>query len=207
MGKLKVYIYILIFLIANKAVAQSIDTVTIKIDFPFGYEEAHCTALKVEGDTISEFTTAEMDDYSFKWSGDFVPSLDSLSKAVYVYNADASYNIRLSLVEKAINRTINADTVIVIQTPVGLVVPNVFTPNADGVNDRFKVFYDGVTELEITIFTRTGVKVFNSKAPSIVWDGYTASGGIASDGIYYYVITAGISDISTNGFFYLYSSK
>lgn len=205
MGKLRVFIYIIIFLIANKAISQSIDTVTIKIDFPFGYNEAHCTALKVIGIEITEFTALELDNYSFTWRGVSAPALDSLSTAVYDFGIDASYTIGLTVVEKATSRSISADTTIVIQIPGALQVPNVFTPNGDGVNDLFKVFYNGVNELEITIFTRTGTEVFKLKSPTIVWDGRNSSGAQASEGIYYYVITSDIPTISTNGFLYLYN--
>ncbi|MDA3954195.1 MAG: gliding motility-associated C-terminal domain-containing protein [Bacteroidales bacterium] len=206
MAKLKVFIFIIVFIIANKAISQSIDTVTINIDFPFGNNEAHCTALKAIGTEITEFTTVELDNYSFKWTGVSVPELDSTSTAIYSYNTDGSYTIGLTVVEKATSKSISADTTVVIITPTELIVPNVFTPNDDGVNDLFKVFYDGDTELEITIFSRTGTEVFKLKSPTIVWDGRNSSGLKASQGIYYYVLTSEISNINAKGFLYLYDN-
>ncbi len=118
---------------------------------------------------------------------------------------DGSYNIGLTLVEKAGGRIINADTIIVIQTPAVLRVPNVFTPNDDGVNDLFKVFYNGDAVLDISIFTRTGTRVFNMKAPSISWDGRNSSGALVSPGTYYYVITSDNPGIKAqNGFFHVF---
>ena len=38
-------------------------------------------------------------------------------------------------------------------------VPNVFTPNGDGVNDIFEVKSDGNTVYELTVFTRTGTQI------------------------------------------------
>jgi gliding motility-associated-like protein len=205
MGKLRVFIYIIFFLIANKAISQSIDTVTISINFPFGYGEPQCVAHKISGGIDSLFTIDDLDDYSFKWRGDSVPKLDSLPTAAYKFTLDGTYNIGLTVVQKATSRIIKADTAIIIKTPVALVVPNVFTPNDDGVNDLFKVFYDGKTKLEISIFTRTGTEVFRLKSPTIIWDGRTSSGAQASEGIYYYVITSDAPGISTNGFLYLYN--
>jgi gliding motility-associated-like protein len=204
MAKIKVFIYIIVFIIANKAIAQ-IDTVSININYPFGYDEPHCTAIGIFGSIATDFITSDLNDYSFKWTGDSVPDLDSLPTAVYSYDLDGIYSIGLTVVEKASGKSISADTTIVIQTPTALIVPNVFTPNDDGVNDLFKVYYDGITELDITIFSRTGTEVFKFKAPTIVWDGRTTSGAKASEGIYYYVLTTDIPDISTNGFLYLYN--
>lgn len=67
-----------------------------------------------------------------------------------------------------------------------VVLPNVFTPNNDGVNDLF--FADSVyySVDELLIYDRWGAVVFRSR-PGIPWDGRTTSGTPCSDGIYYYV--------------------
>lgn len=52
-------------------------------------------------------------------------------------------------------------------------VPNAFTPNADGVNDKFCLdgWGDCVSKFEIFIFDRWGEKVFESHDPDFCWDG------------------------------------
>ncbi len=69
-----------------------------------------------------------------------------------------------------------------------LLVPNVFTPNGDGVNDYFEVTTDGTTVYEFTIFTRSGTRIYHSVSPRIFWDGKSLGGRELSEGIYYYVI-------------------
>ena len=69
-----------------------------------------------------------------------------------------------------------------------LVVPNVFTPNGDQVNDYFEVTTDGVTVYELTFFTRTGTRIYHSRSPRIFWDGRSLEGKELPEGIYYYVI-------------------
>lgn len=79
---------------------------------------------------------------------------------------------------------------------VMLGIPNVFTPNGDGINDIFFVSANGVTEISGTIFNRWGKKVFEWKgAPStsLGWDG-KINGNKAEDGAYYYIIDAKGSD-------------
>lgn len=66
-------------------------------------------------------------------------------------------------------------------------VPNIFTPNGDGVNDWFHIKYDNRPEsFEITIFNRLGKKMYSSSDPDFRWDGYHCSAGV-----YSYVIVYG----------------
>ncbi len=68
--------------------------------------------------------------------------------------------------------------------------PNVFTPNNDGVNDKFKVEHSGTFDnFSIVIFNRWGRKVYEAKDISFEWDGKDCD-----DGVYYYVINAKGSD-------------
>lgn len=69
-----------------------------------------------------------------------------------------------------------------------LMVPNVFTPNGDQLNDYFEVPTDGTTVYELTIFTRTGTRIYHSRSPRIYWDGKSLEGKELPEGVYYYVI-------------------
>jgi gliding motility-associated-like protein len=63
-------------------------------------------------------------------------------------------------------------------------VPNVFTPNNDGVNEYFTVNYKGYKDLNMIIFNRWGNKIFETTNLSVGWDGAGAS-----EGTYYYIVT------------------
>jgi gliding motility-associated-like protein len=55
------------------------------------------------------------------------------------------------------------------------VIPNAFTPNGDGLNDRFRIVGlppENITEFNIQIFDRWGQIVFESTDISESWDGY-----------------------------------
>ena len=71
-----------------------------------------------------------------------------------------------------------------------ITVPNVFTPNNDGVNDEFKVNLNGNTALSyhISIFANWGILMFNTGNSNINWDGRTTSGLKALEGTYFYVL-------------------
>ena len=54
-------------------------------------------------------------------------------------------------------------------------IPNLFTPNADGNNDVFRVYGSGVAELSIKIFDLHGTQIFASQDINTImnmgWDG------------------------------------
>jgi gliding motility-associated-like protein len=73
-----------------------------------------------------------------------------------------------------------------IQQIAGLLVPNVFTPNGDGVNDTFIIPGLGqYTDNELIIINRWGNHVYEKKNYNNEWTGE----GLL-DGTYYYVLTA-----------------
>lgn len=69
-------------------------------------------------------------------------------------------------------------------------LPNVFTPNGDGVNDYFKAFPNQyVQKLSISIYDRWGKLVFSSQDPQFEWDGkYIQNGRMCPNGAYFYVV-------------------
>ncbi len=68
-------------------------------------------------------------------------------------------------------------------------LPNVFTPNSDGVNDKFvPASSDYVNKLEIQIFNRWGNLIYKTTDPQINWDGNDMNTKLeCPDGVYYYV--------------------
>jgi gliding motility-associated-like protein len=68
-------------------------------------------------------------------------------------------------------------------------VPNVFTPNHDELNDEFIVTSNGMTLFSIEIFNRWGNRVFRrNNVEQIIWDGFTPEGSMVSPGTYFYII-------------------
>lgn len=76
-------------------------------------------------------------------------------------------------------------------------LPNVFTPNADGMNDVFIIDNDDLTEISCSIYNRYGTKVYEIVLAKDYWDGYTTTGEPCSNGVYYYILEATGSDGKT----------
>jgi gliding motility-associated-like protein len=69
-------------------------------------------------------------------------------------------------------------------------VPNVFTPDGDGINDFFAPVFNlpgQVRDYRLTIYNRWGEQVFLSVDPTLPWTGATA-GQAAPDGVYVWVL-------------------
>ncbi|MFK8038772.1 MAG: gliding motility-associated C-terminal domain-containing protein [Crocinitomicaceae bacterium] len=75
------------------------------------------------------------------------------------------------------------------------VIPNVFTPNNDGINDVFKIrAFSNVETLSVSIFNRYGAIVYRYFGLNGTWDGRTHAGGECSDGTYFVVIEFTLTD-------------
>lgn len=72
-----------------------------------------------------------------------------------------------------------------------LFIPNVFSPNDDGVNDGFQVNYTGSQPFVMQIFDRWGVMHYETRNKFSPWRGLTDQGEKLPEGVYYYVVKVG----------------
>jgi gliding motility-associated-like protein len=80
--------------------------------------------------------------------------------------------------------------IVTVDVPTNLIIPNIFSPNGDGVNDQFFIITTGINSLTCDIFNRWGELLYTMNAPNQVWDGRTPNGGNAPDGTYFYILQA-----------------
>ncbi len=107
-----------------------------------------------------------------------------------IINFPDSGNVELKLI--CTNSTGCADTsykVIKVKSDkLLLVVPNVFSPNGDNLNDLFKVKHNAVKTFNAQIFNRWGKSLYSWNIVENGWDGNT-NGEKLGDGTYFYVIS------------------
>lgn len=84
------------------------------------------------------------------------------------------------------------DTVLMLEIlPDGqLFLANAFSPNGDSYNDIFYVVGEGVVEMEMQIFDRWGRRISILQSLQDGWDGRTAQGGSAPEGVYTFRLEA-----------------
>lgn len=86
-------------------------------------------------------------------------------------------------------------------------MPNVFTPNGDGVNDVFTL-NSGLNSnavlgpcASMQVFNRWGQKVFTSQGNNLLWDGRNFAGEPCTVGTYFWTLS--VKDLNFNGDVYL----
>lgn len=195
-------------------------TIRVKADF---------VADPYHGDaplTVS-FTDKSVRASSYKWEfGDSLAASPTIKQPYssvssnpdpHTYYIPGEYSVKLT-VESDLHciDSLRSEQKIVVD-PSELNVPNVFTPNGDGLNDNFIVESKSLRYINVEIFSRSGLKVYSYFGEGEAvrqwkgWDGnINSSSAKASPGIYFYVIRAyGWDDINYTskeykGFVYLY---
>ncbi len=71
-----------------------------------------------------------------------------------------------------------------------VILPNVFTPNSDGINDFFEIEMSEKQDFQIIVIDRTNSVVYQSNTVDFRWDGSLPSGDPAPAGNYVYFISA-----------------
>ena len=81
------------------------------------------------------------------------------------------------------------DEVVVTVDCSSIYIPNVFTPNGDGLNDFFQIIARGVKTFRLEIYNRWGELLFESDDPEKVWNGGKQE-YYAPDGVYFWTLVA-----------------
>lgn len=110
----------------------------------------------------------------------------------FIYEVSDTGNLRFTLI--ALNEygcTDSAVRYVQVEQPLNFFIPNAFTPNGDGLNDRFEYMLTGIARHEISIYNRWGEIVFQSENGLEYWDGrHYRSGKKLPGGVYTYRIRA-----------------
>lgn len=94
-------------------------------------------------------------------------------------------------------------------------LPNVFSPNGDGINDILRPYeYQDVERIDLLIFNRWGQTVFETQDPDINWNGkHKDTDDLVSPGVYYYICDVyekritGVVVRNIVGFIHVYHEK
>jgi gliding motility-associated-like protein len=143
--------------------------------------------------------------YQYSWSfGD--GGTDTVSSPMHTYADTGIYPVKYIIVDNygcTSTLTQNVDIFELFE------VPNVFTPNNDGVNDLFTVYSAVGSTISLKIYNRNGLLLYQNSAEKVTWDG-TVYGEKLNNGIYYYLIEASKGSNGSllkqkkKGFFYLF---
>lgn len=155
----------------------------ITLDLRITYHRGSVSMKICPGDTV------QINDSSYFKTGNYIDTLymsasDGADSLLYIFIEDLS-------VEKCF--------------PLSLTIPNIFSPNNDGILDEFMIQGENVDQFHLQVFSRWGEPVFSSNNIQQVWDG-RKHGQKCEEGNYYYIIK-GISahgkSFTRTGWFFL----
>ena len=200
------------------------DSFGCKSESSFFYESIHVKADfsvdpdKGEAPLEVSFTDKSVRGTYYKWEfGDGKDSISELKDPEpHIYYKPGEYTVKLTIrSDRHCVDSMKFEKIVV--EPSALDIPNVFTPNDDGMNDRFIVQKKSLRYLSVEVFSRSGkmVYTFNGEGESLRnWEGWDGkvnnTSADAAPGVYFYIIRAlGWDDISYDtkeqrGFVYLY---
>ncbi len=164
------------------------------------------------------FTDKSIRGFRYRWEfGDSKDSISELKDPLpHIYYKPGKYSVKLTIEsEKYCVDSMRFEWIEVEKSDLN--IPNVFTPDGDGLNDNFMVDSKSLKYIIVEVFSRSGLKVYSFYGDGerlrdwTGWDGYVNnSSSKAAPGVYFYVIRAyGWDDIDYNGkeqkgFVYLY---
>ena len=203
---------------------QVTDSFGCESESSFYYESIHVKAdfsvypQKGEAPLEVSFTDKSIRGTYYKWEfGDGKDSISTLKDpGAHIYYKPGEYSIKLTIESDL--HCIDSMRFDKIEVEKSLLdIPNVFTPNGDGYNERFIVQKKSLRYLSVDIYSRSGKKVYSFSGQGEAlrdWEGWDGrvnnTSTLASPGVYFYIIRAvGWDDVDYNsnaqrGFVYLY---
>jgi gliding motility-associated-like protein len=177
---------------ANYTVSSSniCGTTTQSIEVTAANVNASIGANQVSGASplVVDFTNLSTGASSFSWIFGNGNSATTQTVSAQTYTNTGSYMVYLE-----VNNGFCFDTdsilIKVLDEEPTIIIPNVFTPNGDLVNDVFHVIARNITTFSCIIFDRWGLKLFAWNDVKQGWDGKVNS-KLVPDGTYFYIMVA-----------------
>lgn len=159
----------------------------INADFDIEYDAIDKRRVHLLNKTrIDNLNYDELDNISFEWRTGTKLSYES--NPYFVLDNELDKDISLTVkygddCTTTMTKTIN-------YTDEFIKAPNIFSPDGDGISDKFIVKIGATSSFEAVITNTRGEIIYKWTDPYSGWDGRINGGNLASEGVYYYIIKA-----------------
>jgi len=172
----------------SNSCGTDVDTVVVEVNISssalFSYTIDECTNRVV-------FESASLNAFSFLWNfGD--NTVSAIENPEHTYFQNGVYPVTLVVNQgSGCSSSFSQFISITNSNSFDFQIPNVFTPNGDGINDEFKLGgLNSCKKYRLSIYNRWGQKVFEADdAASQFWNGSNGNKKEAVAGVYYYILT------------------
>ena len=104
---------------------------------------------------------------NYQWTPTYGIDCSTCSTVIFSPEETTTYILQIDTVG-----CISQDEIIInVEVSGDVAVPNLFTPNGDGVNDLLEIYGFSIDELDFRIYDRWGEVVFQTNSISDAWDG------------------------------------
>jgi gliding motility-associated-like protein len=141
----------------------------------------------IAGDEVTLDGTGTSNPTSIAWT----PNTNITGANTYTPSVNPSTTTTYVLSVRGNNNCVSTDNVLVTVLPYCIKVMDAFTPNGDGMNDRWLVVNNGgvcTRQISVSVFNRYGSVVYKNDNYNNDWTG-VYNGKPVPDGTYYYVVS------------------
>ena len=141
----------------------------------------------IAGDEVTLDGTGTSNPTSIAWT----PNTNITGANTYTPSVNPSTTTTYVLSVRGNNNCVSTDNVLVTVLPYCIKVMDAFTPNGDGMNDRWLVVNNGgvcARQISVSVFNRYGSLVYKNDNYNNDWTGIY-KGKPIPDGTYYYVVS------------------
>jgi gliding motility-associated-like protein len=156
---------------------------SVKRDEIKAYPETGIAPLQVDLSLSGNY-----ENISWEVNGSVVS--ENLKHIDHIFTEPGTYVVRASVVSAEGKKQEITRSITVNEPPFLSTIPNIFTPNGDGLNDIFKLESTKNIDLEAIIYDQKGSIVKQWTGIENGWDGKLSSGQDAAEGTYFYIIFA-----------------
>jgi gliding motility-associated-like protein len=144
------------------------------------------------GQFFTSYTGAPVDSVSFEWNTPSGLNCTDCPNPVVSAYVDKVYTVKVYDISDVSNPNPcmgEAIGYVFVSDGIPIYIPNAFTPNNDGENDKFYVYGNDLKVVHMMVYDRWGEMLFESSRQDNGWDG-TYKGVAMNPGVYIYKVEA-----------------
>jgi gliding motility-associated-like protein len=174
---------------ASSCVSAATQTITIVPYASASYSAGAASASAFPVNIVITNSSTAATSYYWTFTGATLTNTSSATTPNFSANSPGTYSISLIASNgNGCNDTLTSTIVIPdFALAPTIVIPNVFTPNGDGVNDLFFPIMTSFKDANCVIYDRWGAKIYELKTVNDKWNGETEDGKLCPNGTYFYI--------------------